>query len=325
MSETPQPSPPSPPAPAPPPPDPSTNGSPPGAMQPPATGKPAEPTPEQRADALEKATKRAALESMKRAESFKKQREEVEAEKAKVAADRAELETWKKEQADRKRNPAKYLERDFGKEWFDTINRIRLEGGKATPDLVASELDERVGSVEAKMQKEIDALKAERIAEKAEAKQKEAQTWRQNWEAETLGQIEKAQDKYKLLTTFMKDKDFGDGIKRDLMSVFEAHFNETQKTDEETGEPLPGQLLTADEGADRMEKKLKAIYGLMQKTLSPTPPTASSDTKPRRSLTTDLSATQTSNRPPPTTDAERMKRALAKFDEIEAAKRAQRQ
>lgn len=319
---TPAPTPPAPTQAAPP------NGTPPPAPKegaPPAQAKPNEPSVDQRLAELEKATKRAAWEGMKRAQEMKKERESLEMARKQHEADLKEVAEYKRLREDRKRNPTKYLQQDWGEDWHETINRIRLEGGKATPELVASEVEDKVGGVKSEMEKKLAALEAKLAEKDKEAQAKEAQAWRNNWEASLFGDIEKLSDKHKAVNALLKDPKIGQGFKADILSTIEGHFQETSKTDEETGEQIPGELLTADAAAERMETRLKDLYAVLHKALSPTPQQAAPDARPRRSLTTDLTATQTSIRPSATTDAERMQRALAKLDEIEAQRRAARQ
>lgn len=274
--------------------------------------KPKEPTAEERLAEIDKATRRAAYEGMKRAQEAKKHREQLETERQSLAKEKEELASWKQEQADRKRNPLKYLNRDFGDNWFDTINRLKLEGGGTTVDLVASEVDDRVKSI----RKELEDYKATSEQKEKERATQQAQQWRENFDAGAVRYLDEQKAKYPLIHAVKTQSR--------LPSLIEDHFNQTARLDED-GNQVPGEVLTYEQAAQRMENELDGVWQAMQKAKVPVAPEKEKPVtpdRPRRSLTTDLTATQTGTPTPPRNERERFQRALAKFEEVAQARRS---
>jgi hypothetical protein len=282
------------------------------SAQPDAAKKPPEKTPEQRLEEIHEATRRQASEGMKRAQEMKKLREEAEKERQALAKEKAEVDETKQLRELKNRNPRKFLEREFGPEWFEAINKIKLEGGGTTADLAISEAD--------RVRADFEAFKAE-TAKKAEDEKKERQAdeaKRHREEFHNAGQryLEENKTKFPLIHAAE--------VAKNLTSHIETHFASTSKSDEE-GAEIAGEVLTYSQAAEKMESELRRLFGQMQKALeqaaSETKAPGSFERAPRRSLSTDLGATQTGGRPPAKNDRERMQRALAKFDEVIATRK----
>lgn len=290
---------------------PSSGGAVPAEAEQKAQAKPA--TEVDRLAALEAQTKRAAWEGMQRAKDLKRQREELAKERSATTTERAELEAWKKEREDRKRNPAKYLAAEYGPDWYDKLSQVRLTGA-APADLVASEVDDRV----AQLRKEMDERDAKWAKRFEEQEAKQAAQMKAEHEA-TAGDYLKANaEKFPLIHAFE--------VQGNINAVIEAHFVNTAKRGAD-GELEPGELLSAEQAAQMMESHLQArvdgIEKAKQAKAKAVPPTqAAVPAAQRRTLSTDMTGTSEGEGAPPKDDGERMRRALAAWNRVESSRQA---
>jgi hypothetical protein len=186
---------------------------------------------------------------------------------------------------------------------------------QATPDMVLSEVEERVGGVQKKLLDEIQALKSE-LAEKDNRTALESSARaRAEYEEGAVKYVESNKDKYPLVNTL--------GLSGRIKAVINDHFLKTCSKDE-VGNIIPGEVLTAEQAADLMEKELTGLAEKASQLKQPTTAAAQdkrTDLAPRRTLSTELSGTSKSDRPPPKDDRERMERAFAAFDAVLAQRR----
>lgn len=273
----------------------------------------AQPTPEDRAKELEAQVRRTASERMKLAHEARKAREEATKREELLAAREAKLKSWEAEHADRKRNPAKYLQADYGENWYDKLSQVKLSGSPPA-ELIASELDDRSKSWEAKLS-ELDAKWAKKWEERDQV---DAQRSKEAEEHAALSYVTSNAEKYPLVHAFE--------VQGNINAVIEAHFNATCTRDEVTGEVVPGEMWTAEQAATEMEKHLSEKYqkvALAKQPKASPPPVASVaprvSTPQRRTLSTDMSAASPTWTPPKD-DRERAQRAEAAWNAQKAAR-----
>lgn len=248
---------------------------------------------------------------MRLAHEARKAREESAKREEALAAREAKLKDWEAQQADQKRNPAKYLQAAYGENWYDKLSQVKLSGSPPA-ELIASELDDRSKSWESKLS-ELDAKWAKKWEER------DAQDAQRSREAEAhaaLSYITSNAEKYPLVHAFE--------VAGNINGVIEAHFNATCSRDEVTGETVPGEMWTPEQAADQMEKHLSERYQKVALAKKPTAPTAAVvpprvSTPQRRTLSTDMSAASPSWTPPKD-DRERQQRAEAAWKAVQAAR-----
>ena len=258
-----------------------------------------------RLSALETQTKRAASERMKLAHEARKFREESAKEKEALAKEREELAAYKKEREDRRRNPEKYLAAEYGPDWYDKLSKVKLNGAP-TPDLIASEVDDRVAAV----RRELEEFKAETVRREENREKQAAAAERQAYEVQAIAYMKANEAKFPLVHTF--------GVQGNINAVIAAHFEETLSRGPD-GEVIPGEVWSPEEAASFMEKALLERYE-KAKAISapkPAPKVVQADTRnnsPRRTLSTDMTATSTRDVPPAQDERERIRRAIAAAD-----------
>lgn len=259
---------------------------------------------------LEKQTKRAAWEGMERAKKLKREKEEVEKSRAAHGKDLEEIAAYKREREDRRRNPAKYLAAEYGADWYDKLSKVRLDGAP-TPDLIASEVDDKFAAAEKGWEEKFKALEKRYEERETQSAAREKQAY----EARAVDYVKANAEKFPLIHAFE--------VADNITGVIEYHFHETAKQDED-GNWTPGEVWTPEQAAAEMEKALtakveaadKARAAVKAKTQAQNPTTHRSETPQRRSLSTDLGGTSRQDRPPPMTEADRMKRAMAAIDAL---------
>lgn len=212
----------------------------------------------------------------------------------------AEYQAWQTERASTKRDPVRFLEKEFGKDWYDKLTEVKLNGGKVTPELVLETIDERLGSFEKKH--EAERLKA---AEAEQSKvQAEEQRMLETWRADVAGFVKQNAEAYELINHFeVHDR---------VTAKIESEFAKTQK------------LLSPKEAADLIEKDLEE-RGAKSKKFGKAPAAPASadkrfDPQQRRTLSNDMAATTPAAKPLPADDRERMKRALEAMHAVELSR-----
>lgn len=230
-------------------------------------------------------------------------RREVLAKEAEVKTQAQEFEAWKKLQTDKRRNPAKYLEADYGPQWFETVNRAKLEGGTATPELLASELDFRESRIQEQLKKQAEDFTKQLDARDA----KEAQAAKAAYDAEAEGYLTSNLDKYPGIKAA--------GWKTHIAAYIQNHYEETCRKDE-SGQWVSGELLSPEAAAQGMEKYLRQIHESFKAAEAPqaatkpaVPARRTEAPTQRRTLSNDM-AQDTGVPTPPRDDRERMKRAV---------------
>lgn len=249
---------------------------------------------------------------MKLAHEAKRQREETAKREETLLAREAKLKEWEAEHADRRRNPAKYLAADYGPDWYDKLSSVKLNGSPPV-ELIASELDDRSKSWEAKLS-ELDSKWAKKWEERDAA---DSQRARDAEAREALSYVKGNAEKYPLIHAFE--------VADNINAVIEAHFNSTCSRDDVTGETVPGEMWTAEQAATAMEKHLSEKFDKVALAKKPLPPpvvvaSPLRVTPPqRRTLSTDMSAASPSWTPPKD-DRERQARAEAAWNAHKAAR-----
>lgn len=272
------------------------------------------PAPDPRLAELEKATKLQA----KRAQELATRHKEIETKTANLAKDREEYEQWKKLRDDRRRNPAKYLTQDFGDDWYDKLTKYRLEGAP-TGDLIASELDER----EAKLTKQLAEQKADFEKRLADLQATDAKRQQQEFESNLVAKV-KASDKFPLIAHFSEHNA--------VLHEVREHFKATAKQGAD-GKWLPGEVLTPEDAAAKVEARLAEIASKFEKYFEAkkanqqpaAPPTKSNtavssqriEPAQRRALSTTVTASSAPTRSPPRDERERMRAAIAAMEAAE--------
>lgn len=252
-----------------------------------------------------------------RFEELAKQTKQVVAEKRRLAAEKEalakqsqEFNAWKATQADKLRNPLKYVEADYGPEWYDKLTQVKLTG-VSTPDLLASELEEREKRLnstfderEAKLRKELDDFKAS-----------QDNAAREEYVQAAVAHVKADKDKYFWLNEFAE---YGQ-----VPAEIERHFIATAIQNPD-GSIEPGEILSAEEAGGVIEKRItelveraKAAEARREAAKAPKPAPTSREAPHRRTLTNDLTATS-APASPAMNDAERKKRAFAAWDAVQA-------
>lgn len=304
---------------APPPPDVPVSAKVSETPAPPPPPEPKPPTAEERFLTLEKETKRAAHEAMRRAQDLKRDREEL-LKRSKEVEDREakakEHGTWEESFA---KDPARYLEKRLGPDWYDKLSAVKV-GGTVTPGMVQLDVEERVSAVAKETKAEIEALRAElKARDERDAQRQQAQTEAQVRQgAESY--LAQFVDKYPLIHSFeAQDR---------IFPVIRAHFDETTRKDDITGEVVPGEVWSAEQAATWMEAELEKKFSkaIEKKRPAPTPSQTVTPAAPaahrlqtphRRTLSTDLSGSS-STWVPPKDDKERDARATAAWNAARA-------
>lgn len=210
-----------------------------------------------------------------------------------------EVAEYKRIQADKRRNPDKYLKADYGDDYYDKLTRLKTDG-VVPADLIASEMDERVASLQ---------KKHEELAQSLEKKLADAQTQEnERAKAQYLNQATeyaKANaEKYKAIAHF---KEFGS-----VAAEIQNHFRATCKQDDE-GNWLPGETLTPEKAADTVEKRIAGLAEQFRSYFAAeTPKATTTPEAPKRQEPTRRREEEVPDRP--LTDRERLLRAYAVGD-----------
>jgi hypothetical protein len=254
-------------------------------------------------EAAEAAAKMAASERMKLAHEARRDRELRSKRDTEFANREADLKQREAALAERRRNPKKFLEAEYGPDWYDTLTKVKVEG-VPTGDLVVSEMEAWKADYEKRLEAR-DAHWERRLQERdSQADVLEQQAY----ESKALEYIKASAEKYPLIHAF--------DVTGSLPGFIYQHFLDTSQTDSTGYIVEPGELLTPEKASDMMEKTLAAKIENAHKVKQPQNPAKSPEKtfSPRRSLSTDVTATQTSNgKTKPKTDDERLKALKARW------------
>lgn len=269
---------------------------------PPVQAPPAADKPDPRLEELAKATKLQAQTAARLAAEKKA----LAAEKAEVERKAKEFSDWEALRRDRLRNPGKYLSKDYGDNWYERLTKVQLEG---TPpaDMVASAMDEKMEA----LQKQLEEREAKLNERFEELDVREAKRAQEEYEASVLADVKRSADKYPLIKHF--------GEEASVLREIKSHFEATMKQGPD-GEWLPGEVLTAQQAAERIEKRIDDIrqkfasLNTPATTPAPQPAAQRNETPQRRNLSTSVTASSTSTPTRKGDDRERTKRALAAWD-----------
>lgn len=302
------------------------NGAPPAGTAPPSGSPPppagAPPPPpsdvDKRMADLVAQEKRLTADRMKSAEERKAERAAMAKEKGELLKLLDEAEAYKKERADRKLNPKKYYERDFGENWREEVAKLAIEDGP-TSGMVASEIE----TLKSDFKRQLDEQRTAFEKQLAERDNATKQEQRGSYLRGAQAFMRASAEKYPLVHAYQQQDN--------IAAVIDHHERQTA-TEDEAGNPVPGELLTFEEAAKRMEEHLKGVHENALKLTAPKPPptagtAASSRTppSPRQTLTTQL--TGTSGTPPATkaeTESERRRRAIAAGEALTAKLKQER-
>lgn len=232
----------------------------------------------------------------------------------KLAADRAafqkerdEHSAWKTAHESRLRDPEAFLKQDFGEGWYDKLTEYKLNGGKVTPELVSAQVDERFAAL-TKQQEDERAKVVE--DEKTRAATEHQQAW-QKFQDDTKTFVDSKPDEYELINLH--------GAHASVVAVIEKTYADT------------GRVLEAKEAADQVEKYLeeqiqKSLETKKWKSKAKLPPAVpGAEKRPEsaqpRTLTNAHGAVSTPPPPSgPSTEAERMARAIAAGEAVRKAR-----
>jgi hypothetical protein len=218
-----------------------------------------------------------------------------------MKADKAELEAWKTERAAVKRDPARFLAKEFGPDWYDKLTEYKLSGGKVTPELLAAVVDEKFEG----LKKDQEAERKKAADDDAARIAREEKQFLDSWSADVSDFVKQNADKYELINHF----EVHDRVSAKIVSEFQA----TKK------------MLTPEQAADLIEKDLEERGSKSKKFVkapaAPTPADKRNDPPQRRTLSNDMGATSQADKPPPKDDAERMRRAIAAMDAVQSSRR----
>jgi hypothetical protein len=274
-------------------------------VTPPAPVEPKAPEADARLKELEAQTKRFAQQQRK----FSEEKQAVEKRAAELEARAREYEEWKQHHADRLRNPAKYLEKDYGPEWYDKLTAVRLNGAP-TGDLIASEIDSTAAKFSAELKKRDEELAKLR----QEISTKEQNQAIESFHHEVASEIKRNIEKYPGIDAFSDDPSVWQSIRAEI----DGHFQKNSQL------ILDGemQMLTADEAANIVSKRIedfgKRFETYRSKKTQPvaTPPAAGITPPQRRTLSTDMTASSGGAIAPAKDDKERFERARAAMEAV---------
>lgn len=266
----------------------------------------------QDAAALEEAARKAAEARMAEAAERRKWKEALRAKEAELADKEKRFREWEARQQDKLKNPAKYLQEEFGQDYYEKLSQLQLTGVPPA-DLLARTVDEKVEAV----RKEFEEYKAEVKRREEERALADARRERDTYMQKAVAYVQGAEDKYPLTHAF--------GLVENIPLFIQQHLESTTTEDPETGEAVPGELLTFQEAAERMESHLRQKYEAATKRITPTAPTqtpARAPEAPRQTLSTRIAAqTQPSAPPKVESEAERRRRAIAAGEAVVAQRR----
>ncbi len=180
---------------------------------------------------------------MKLAHDARKEKEERAKREEDFKRREAKLAEWEAREADRRRNPVKYLSEAYGPNWYDTVTKIKVEG-TPTPDLVASEMEDRFSSFEKKWEEREAKLREEHAAEIRAIREESEAKERETFERNALAHVSSNPDKYPLIHAAE--------AQNNVLSVIWSHFDKTT-TRNEDGEVVPGELLSPEQAAQQLE------------------------------------------------------------------------
>lgn len=264
---------------------------------------------------LESQTKRFALQQRKFAEEKATREKEWGEKQAKLKA----MEEWEQYHAERRRNPAKYLEKEYGADWYDKLTSVKLNG-VPTPDLVASEMDERFKSYESKLKTQEETLN-KRLED---MQRQEAEKATQAFFAEVVSDVRRNISKYPHIELFQEDG----SVWQSLTGEIDAHFRKNAQAIH-AGEM---EMLTPDEAASIVDKRIEGLAKKFEearaKRAGGTGATPHEQQRsdlsqrsdpPRRSLSTNMSAASSgAELVPPKDDKERLERAKAAWERVKS-------
>ena len=229
-------------------------------------------------------------------------------------AHKADREAYLAEKAEAKRNPKKFLQSLYGENYRDELAKTFIEDGP-TVGMVQSEVSDSYG----KLKKEFEDYKTSIKEEFTQRDRAAAERQMHGYLTQARAYIKAQKDSYPLVHAF--------GLADNVAAVIQGHLKETEGEDE-SGNYVPGELLTFEEASKRMESHLKEKYEAAAKLTAAKPDASKAGevkTRPPEStrktltqqLTGNLSQSQTQK---PETEGERRRRAIA-AGEAAAAKR----
>lgn len=247
---------------------------------------------------------------MERAKKLKRHNEELSKREAALAAREAKLNEQENWEQSFLKDPLRFLEKRLGPDAYDKLSAAKLAGG-VTPGMVQLDVEERLSAADKTWQEKFVALEKKYEADKLQSAAQEKQAY----ESRAIEHVKANAEKYPLIHAFE--------VAENIPHVIEYHFHQTTTQDED-GNTVRGEVWTPEQAAAEMEKHLlakveaadKARAAVKAKTQPQDATTHRSETPQRRSLSTDLGGTSRQDRPPPMTEADRMKRAMAAIDAL---------
>lgn len=190
---------------------------------------------------------------------------------------------------------------------YDDMTKIKLLDGELPPEVKVKKVEERLNSFEdAQKQREQDqATQAKKDAEAAEVK--------------AIGDFKSDINQFLSDNSARYELIQFEGQQDLVFEVIDEHYNRT--IDPATG---IGKVMTKAEASDKVEqwleqkydksrnlKKVSALLGLRQEAPKPTAVKPDTNRQPPKTLTNNISASQSKPRTTPVSDEERIQRAIA--------------
>jgi hypothetical protein len=223
----------------------------------------------------------------------------------------ARLAEYEKDEQRAKLDPSGYLEKKYGKDWYDVVINAKLNGGAPSADVVALKLTEMEEKFEAKLSKrdeEAKAAQAEAVkTQVAEARREQVAFAAEFWAS--------ASKEFPLVDGLGTPEQVAAEIARRR----EAHYDATKKTDADGRFVAHGQILPLQKIAEMWEGQLVSLAQRAAghakyagKFAAPAVVAPKHVDQQRRTLSNDL--TGSTPRSAPVSDSEKRARAIAAYE-----------
>lgn len=241
-------------------------------------------------------------------------------------------------------NPGAAAKALWGEKWHEHLNTVQANGGAPTAESVALEIERAEERATAKAQ--ADQQQRDKAAQEAQQRRLDVQL--RAFNAEAVEYAKSSAKDYPLFARWKTPERIADM----LVGRIRAEHDATVQRDPETNDVIrPGRVMSFKEAADAVEADMVAlaeeaaahekyqervrskltppkspgnhspvVAAPSSKSESQQSPSSQSSQQGRRSLSNDLTGSTRPDAPENLTDAERMRRALAKYNEALAAK-----
>jgi hypothetical protein len=239
------------------------------------------------------------------------QKKAHDAEKKTFGEKLSRLAAYEKSDKEAELNPAAYAEQKWGKDWYDKLTEIRVNGGAPTANTVALELAKMEERFEAKLKAKDEEFEKRQQSSQAQsvdvARRQLAHEGVSMWKAKSA--------KFPLVSDLGSPEDIGAELARRV----EMHYLQTTQRDEAGNIIADGEVMPLTRVAESWENSLVAIaekaaahqmYAEKFKPKSQTVAPKDEVQLTRRTLSNDLTGS-TQSQKPPMSDAERRERSVA--------------